>query len=88
MATVPQYVDQLLRRQRIVGDQLGISLFGVGRELYVVDASLITLVAVVMKAMTEKGVITDAEWITRLNNALDGTWPDWIAGQRDPDAIP
>lgn len=83
MAEVPDYVAELLRRQAAISPQIGTYIFGVGQELYEINVTLLTLLGVVMKAMTDKGAITDAEWLTRLDHALDGTWPDWIVGQVD-----
>lgn len=88
MAEVPDYVAELLRRQAAVSDQVGAYIFGVSRETYCINVTVLTLLGVVMKAMVDKGAITDAEWLTRLDHALDGTWPSWIVGQVNPDAIP
>lgn len=84
MAEVPDYVAELLRRQAAVSQQVGAYVFGVGSELYSIDVTILTLLGVVMKAMVDKGAITDTEWLDRLDHALDGTWPDWIVGQVDP----
>lgn len=84
---VADYVTYLLPRQVTVGDKLGVHMYAVGRELYVTNLTLLTLVGVLMKALNDKGVVLDAEWIDRLNHALDGTWDPNILGQVDP-AIP
>lgn len=88
MTAVPDYVGQLLRRQRDVGNSLGVYTFGTARELYVINATLMTVIGVLMKRLADKGVVSDAEWVDSLNHALDGAWPSWIAAQVDPDAIP
>ena len=86
MAANPvDYVQVLLRRQISASGQLGVNITGIGRETYLIDVSLLVLLGVVMKALNDKGVVLDAEWQTRVNNALGGTWPDWILQQVDPD---
>jgi hypothetical protein len=87
MAANPvDYVQVLLRRQISAVDKLGLKLTGVQRETYLVDVSLLVLIGVLMKALNDHGVVLDAEWQTRVNAALGGTWPDWILAQIDPDA--
>ena len=83
-ATIPEYVDILLRRQIAAASQLGVNLTLVDRQLYDVNLTLITLVGVLMKALNDHSVILDAEWQTRLNSALTGSWPDWITTQSNP----
>jgi hypothetical protein len=85
-ATIPEYVDILLRRQIAAADRLGVQMLLVDRQLYDVNLTLLTLVGVLMKALNDKGVVLDAEWQTRLNAALQGNWPAWILSQTDPNA--
>lgn len=88
MAEVPDYVGELLRRQAALTDLTGVYSFGVTRELYVINMETLILLAVVMKALNDNGIVLDAEWQDRLDHALDGTWPDWIVAQRNPDLPP
>jgi hypothetical protein len=82
---VPTYVEELLRRQQAATTgQLGVSLLLVGPELYKVDLTLLVMLGTIMKALNDKGVVLDAEWLTRLDAALDGPWPDWIVNQTNP----
>ena len=86
MAANPvDYVQVLLKRQISATSSLGIDITQVGRDLYLVDVSLLVLLGVVMKALNDKGVVLDVEWQTRVNAALAGVWPDWILDQVDPD---
>jgi hypothetical protein len=85
-ANVVDYVQVLLRRQNAAVDKLGLRLTAVDRQAYLIDVSLLVLIGVLMKALNDKGVVLDAEWQTRVNSALQGTWPDWILAQVDPDA--
>lgn len=82
---VPTYVEELLRRQQqAASGQLGVSLLMVNPELYKVDLTLLVMIGVVMKALNDKGIVSDAEWLDRLNTALDGDWPAWILNQTNP----
>lgn len=83
-ATIPEYVDPLLRAQIAAAAQLGVQVMSVDKQLYDIDLTLLTLVGVIMKALNDKGVVLDAEWQTRLNTALQGTWPAWILNQTNP----
>lgn len=84
MATIPQYVNELLRRQIQVAPLLGTEVMSVDRQSYALNLELLTLLAVVMKGLNDKGVINDAEWLNALDHALDGDWPDWIVHQTPP----
>jgi hypothetical protein len=82
---VEAYVEELLKRQQAATTgQLGVSLLLVGPELYKVDLTILVMIGVVMKALNDKGVVLDAEWISRLDAALAGPWPDWILNQTNP----
>lgn len=85
MAANPvDYVQVLLQRQFTATSQVGVDITQVGRDLYLTNVSLLLLLGVVMKALNDKGVVLDAEWQTRVNAALSGTWPSWILAQVDP----
>jgi hypothetical protein len=83
-ATVPEYVDPLLRGQITAANLLGIDIMNAGQDLYAVNATVLALLGMVMKALNDHGVVLDAEWQDRLNHALDGNWPSWIVNQTDP----
>lgn len=83
-ATVVEYVDFLLRRQISAADRLGVQLLSVDRQTWAANLTQLILVGVVMKALNDHNVVLDAEWQTRLNSALTGTWPDWILNQTNP----
>lgn len=85
-ATIPEYVDPLLRGQIAAAGQLGVDIMAVDKQLYDVDLTLLTLIGVVMKALNDHGVVLDTEWQTRLNTALQGTWPTWILNQVNPNS--
>lgn len=81
---VADYVSYLMPAQAGAAAQLGTDLYSSPKELYVINLSLLALVGVLMKALNDKGVITDAEWIDYLNHALDGTWDPAILAQVRP----
>jgi hypothetical protein len=83
-ATVPEYVVVLLPAQNSAAIQLGVDLYAIGRETYVSNLAVLTIIGVLMKALNDHGVVLDAEWQTRLNGALAGSWPAWLLNQQDP----
>lgn len=84
MNFVPQYVGYLLPAQASACTRVGTDVYSIQRDLYAVNLSLLTLIGVLMKALNDHGVVLDAEWIDRLNHALDGTWDPNIIGQVKP----
>lgn len=86
---VHQYVTELLKRQAIVGQQLGVDVYGVDRELYVINLTILTAIGVVMKKISDVApAVTDAVWIDALSQALDGTWPPDVLNQVKPGTTP
>lgn len=85
---VHQYVSALLPAQVTAARMIGTDIYKIQREMYVVNLSLLALIGVIAKALNDKGIVLDAEWQTRLNAAIDGTWPADILGQVDPDEPP
>jgi len=83
-ATIPEYVDPLLRRQRYAAQILGSDVMTADPQAYAINVSLLAIIGVLMKALNDKGVVTDAEWLARLDVALAGDWPAWITQQQIP----
>ncbi len=84
---VVQYVEPLLRRQAsVLRDKLGVDIMGVDAQSYRLNLTVLVLIGVVMKAMVDKGAITDAEWLARVDSSLDPVeaWPYWIVAQAPP----
>lgn len=81
---VPAYVSYLLPAQAGAASQVGTDLYSCPRDLYAINLSLLALIGVMMKALNDKGVVLDAEWIDRLSHALDGNWDPNIIGQVKP----
>jgi mannitol/fructose-specific phosphotransferase system IIA component len=83
-ATIPEYVDPLLRRQQTAATLIGSDVLHADVQSYRINLTLLTIIGVMMKALHDKGVVTDAEWLARLDSALAGNWPDWILHQTAP----
>jgi hypothetical protein len=84
MLTAPHYVPHLLAGQVTAGEKAGVNLYAVARELYVTNLSLLALIGMITKALHDKGIVLDAEWQTRLNEAYNGPWPADLLNQVDP----
>ena len=82
--TTPEYVPYLLAGQVAAGQQAGVDLYAVDRQLYVTNLSLLALIGMILKALNDKGVVLDAEWQTRLNAAYQGPWPANLLNQIRP----
>lgn len=84
MNTVPEYVPYLLAAQAGAAQTVGVNIYGVARELYVTNLSLLALIGMVIKVLNDKGVVLDAEWLTRLNTAYSGAWAANMLNQIPP----
>jgi len=87
MNTTPEYVPYLLAGQVAAGQQVGVYLYGISHEAYIVNLSTLALIGMVIKALNDKGVVLDAEWLTRLNAAYQGPWPANLINQVDPNKV-
>lgn len=84
MLTTPEYVPYLLAAQTAATSQIGVNIYAVARELYVQNLSQLALIGMIIKALHDKGVVLDAEWLTRLNAAYTGPWPTDMLNQIPP----
>lgn len=84
MLTTPEYVPYLLQGQAKAGKTVGVNLYGLTHEAYIVNLSVLALIGMVVKALNDHGIVLDAEWLTRLNAAFDGPWPADLLNQVDP----
>ena len=90
---VHQYVTELLRGQTTAGQLLGVDVYGVARESYVTNLTVLTLIGMVMKKISEVApAVTDAVWLDALNHALDSSpalpWPPDMLAQVKPGTTP
>lgn len=76
MATVKQYVTQMFDRQTVIARKMGVDITKATKVQRVLNLSQTVLVAVVVKTLVDKGVITDAELNATLNAARDDAYND------------
>ena len=76
MASLFQYVDQMRDRQMVISRKLGSDIGRTQKQDRVMNLALLILIAVVVKVLVDKGVITDAELLGELNRARDAAYDD------------
>ncbi len=76
MATVKQYVTQIWDRQRVIGRKLGSDVGRVDKQTRVLVLSIDVIIAVIVKVLVDKGVVTDAELLAALDAARDDIYAD------------
>jgi hypothetical protein len=74
VATLKAYVTQLHARQKVIARKLGADIAYVDKTSRVLNLSLLTLLAVVVKTLVDKGVIADAELLATLDTARDDAY--------------
>lgn len=74
--TVKQYIQALRNRQNLIAKQFGSDITGADKPSRVANLALLVLLAVLIKVLVDKGVITDAELTAALDLARDDNWPD------------
>lgn len=76
MATVKQYVTQLRGIQQNVAVKYGADVTQLDKQHRVLNLSVLALLAVLIKTLTDNAIITDAELLSVLNAAGADTYPD------------
>lgn len=76
MASVKQYITHLRARQVVIARALGVDIWHTDKQTRVMLLSQLALLAVLIKTLTDKGVIADAELVDVLDAARDDVWPD------------
>lgn len=82
--TIPEYVIPLIQRQNEAAGQLGVQILLVDPQTYRMNLTVLAFIAVIMKALNDKGVVTDAEWLAALPGMTGGEWPAWLLNQIPP----
>lgn len=80
MATVKQYVSALSNRQQVIAAKYGSDVTSAPKPARVLNKSLLVLLAVLVKTLVDKGVITDADLNATLDAARDDTYDDEPVG--------
>jgi hypothetical protein len=76
VATLAAYVQALRDRQVVIARKLGSDVSRSDKQTRVLNLSVLTLLATVIKTLVDKGVITDAELLATLDTARDGAYAD------------
>lgn len=74
--TVKQYIRAMWTRQEVMARRMGCDITASGKSTRVLNLSLVALVAVLVKVLVDKGVITDSELTAALNAARDDDYDD------------
>lgn len=74
MATVQQYFNALRTTRNTLCGLLGVSFPDTEKTVRTLSSSDLACLAVVVKALTDKGVITDADLQAAQASALTGAW--------------
>lgn len=91
---VHQYVEALVPAEAAAAQMLGVNIYGVPRETWIMFLTLNTAIGVVMKALSDANpaIFTDAAWLNALNHALDQSasspWAAALLNQVDPTQPP
>lgn len=83
MAALGTYFNQLWAKQSALSKKLGAWLPGMGTEDRVILACSDAGLAVVMKLLVDKGLVTDADLLAAFNAATAGDFTG-VAPQPDP----
>lgn len=76
MATVKQYVQQVRDAQRAIARKFGCDVYATDKQTRVAILSVLCLLAVLIKTLVDKGLITDAELKATLDAAAADAYPD------------
>jgi hypothetical protein len=90
---VHQYVEALLPGQAAAGQMLGVNVYAVDKQSYVINLTVLTLLGTIMKTISAVAPqVTDQVWLDALNHALDASadspWSAAILAQVDPNQPP
>ena len=84
MATVKQYMQILRDRQAVIANKFGADVTRIDKQSRVLNLALLALLAVLIKTLVDKGVVTDAELTATLNTARDDAYAGEPAAPPDP----
>jgi hypothetical protein len=76
MATIQVYVTNLRDKFRLIARKFGTDPTTTDKQTRALHLAQLVLLAAVIKALTDKGTITDGDLLAALNSARDDTWPD------------
>lgn len=76
MTSIPQYVTVIRDRQRIIARKLGCDPMRADKQTRAINLASIIIAACVLKAIVDKGLISDAEVLAVFNAARDAIYDD------------
>jgi hypothetical protein len=82
MASVKTYLTNMLAVEQKIAIKLDSDISQLGKEFRVLNLAILAVIAVIVKTLTDAGVITDAQLQATLAAARDDTY--W----REPDEAP
>jgi hypothetical protein len=82
MASVKTYLNTMLAVEQKIAVKLDSDISQLGKEFRVLNLAILAVIAVIVKTLTDAGVITDAQLQATLVAARDDTY--W----REPDEAP
>lgn len=84
MLTVPEYVPYLLAGQVAAARAVGVEPYYIDRQAWVMNLAVLDLIGMIVKALNDKAIVLDAEWLVRLNSAYAGVWDQNMIAQIQP----
>jgi hypothetical protein len=66
----------MLDRERVIAGKFGTDISRADKQTRVLNLAVLALLAVVVKALTDNGVLTDAQILAVLNAARDDAYDD------------
>lgn len=76
MTTARQYVNIIRDRQDQISVRLGADIRQTNKEIRVMNTSAMAMLAVLVKTVVDKGLITDADLNATFNTAMAEIWPE------------
>ena len=76
MASLKQYVTFMYDRQKIIARKLGCDIRLADKTTRVANLAVLGLIAVVIKTLTDRGVITDGDLLAQLDVLRDADYDD------------
>jgi hypothetical protein len=76
MLTLIDLIRQMYARQRLIAVRLGSDIDRSPKTMRVMNLSLLALIAVILRVLIAKNVVTVPELLAELNSARDSLWDD------------
>ena len=76
MTTVRQYTQRMRAAHVVIGQKMGTDLTGGPKSLRVAIGAIFVVLAVVVKTIVDKGLITDQDLVDQLNALAADTYDD------------